>query len=95
MGVPTNFATDTRRTKKECFIDARQTITGSVWCNYASTGSSYGRLASECEDSALPPEFGQTVVVFGLPRPKQQSSNPALWQAVGDEIVVTNFPAYA
>ena len=47
----------------------------------------------EFADSALP-EFGETVVVFGLVRPTQQLSNPALWQAVGGEIVVTNLSAY-
>jgi len=41
------------------------------------------------ETSALP-EFGQTVIIFGLPRPTQQSASPALREAVGKEIVAPN-----
>src|SRR5262245_56593177 len=40
-------------------------------------------------------EFGQTVIVFRLPRSTQPSSNPALRQTVGNEFVVPNLAANA
>jgi hypothetical protein len=38
-------------------------------------------------------EFGQTVIVIGLPRPTQQSSSPALRQVIGNEFAVPTLAA--
>jgi hypothetical protein len=40
-------------------------------------------------------ESGKAVIVFGLPRPTQQSMSPALREAVGNETAVPNLTARA
>src|SRR5262249_36657218 len=40
-------------------------------------------------------EFGQTVIIFGLPRPTKQLPSPAFRRAVGGEFSVPNLVSYA